>query len=577
MKSKRYVSRNFLWACTALVTSVGCSSGKGVSASAPLSVSGVLNVTSSQNKPGFMHADSLAAESVDITALKVVCSTTSAPVVSGSASIAGDGSFKVNIEGAQNQPLSCYLADSGGVKKADFLISDSSKLDLRGNQTVAATTAYKKDASLGTINYDSTAGEVTVPAANVASVIAPVAATAAPLAFDPSGAWTISPVDFTLKPEVRGACEGGDCDGPPNGQALYLKIWEGLQTSDNSTIYGLQVWESPGAYAACGSKVGLSSADKTSLGISFPTAGAADAAFTYSTSVANFADPISGLTSTVTIAQDYKMSTAKTTYALQPGCQARDITIGGIIYSNAWVCGPDAGHSTYQVQLAGGCRTSAGTSVQVNDWNGLTCPSPVMDSDRVFTQTCSGTKTIDSVATAVTCTNTYAVLDSAFHPVVGIFDYSALPAQIASGSSCSGIADAALGKQCYANYYSQSRIGKSASACLPKVKYDWSTADIYVDKNHPSQLVFFEQFKPFPDGSGGSMLARQEHYEGVQVNGNFVNCHVLETGGLTIKKVNANRLLATYQSSKITTSVSKPACLAGFAGKRTTFMFYLNK
>jgi len=74
------------------------------------------------------------------------------------------------------------------------------------------------------------------------------------------------------------------------------------------------------------------------------------------------------------------------------------------------------------------------------------------------------------------------------------------------------------------------------------------------------------------------LLTRQEHYQGVNVDGtSWVNCRVVEVGGLSVKKISATKLLATYQSSLITTSTTKPACMAAFNGTRETFMFYLNK
>jgi hypothetical protein len=123
---------------------------------------------------------------------------------------------------------------------------------------------------------------------------------------------------------------------------------------------------------------------------------------------------------------------------------------------------------------------------------------------------------------------------------------------------------------------------RQANACLPQVETDWSATDpanfAIVDQIRPEGLVFFERYNPFADGSGGTLLTRQERFDGVNVDGsNWINCHVIEVGGLNIKKISANKLLATYQSSLITTSLTKPACLAAFTGARQTFMFYLTK
>lgn len=571
-----------------LVISCSKSSDDSSSTTSSVSLSGSLSVGASSGTLS-LHSgipeDQVDAMSVDITAYTVVCATQTTPPQTASSSISSDGSFNVAIPGAAGQPLSCYLVDANGTKKADFLISDSSKKDLRGNNQVTNSAAFKSSTSLGSISFDPSSGEVTVPATNIASNMVTEKPSSSSV-FDPSGSWTIGAVDFTLPSGVKSPCVGqnNSCQGPPEGQAIYLKLWKGLVSATSADVYALQVWQSQSGYNTCSGKIGLTSAMKTSLGVDFSANGSADAAFTFATSVANFQDQVSSTTGTVNLTSGWKMDTAKTQYDMYP-CGAASVTIGGVIY-NSWKCGPDS-NSNYQLNLSGGCVNSAGDAVNLTNWSGVNNCSTATDSNGIKTTTCTGTATINSVSTAVTCTNKYAVVDgSNVVQSSASFNFSDMNAsKVASGTLCSAMNTSTSAKQiqqlqCYANYYWSSGMS-NASACLPRLDTDWTSSDpatFAVVSFRPQSLIFMEQFNPFSDGSGGSILSRQEGYRGVQVSSNnFVNCKVIETGALTIKKISDTKMLATYQSSEITTSTSKSACLANFTGARSTYVFYLTK
>ena len=594
---------------SALISSFGCSAGTDSSDStaASLSLSGSLSLSSTTQSfasqklgvnpitsLGKITDEQVSAMSLDLTTFTVSCVTTSTPIRSGTGAVAADGSFSISIEGGTNQPLSCSLVDAQGDRQADFIISDSSKKDLNGASQISGTTTYTRDANLGSVTFDPNAGEVTVPKSNIADAVNDTAPSSASV-FDPTGTWTISAVDFTLPSGVKGPCTGGGgggggCQGPPDGQAIYLKLWQGLQTATGADIHGLQVWESPSQFASCGSKIGLTSAIKTEIGVDFSANGSADAPFSFVSSVASFNDQITSATGTVNLTDNWKMDTATAQWNINPNCGPRDITIGGISYNNAWICGPDLANN-YQMQLGGGCvQDSNGSPVQLNDWSGISCGSMSVDGDGIRTMSCTGSAMINSVSTAVTCSNKWVVTDSAYAVISSSgtnFNWNDMNAsQISSGTLCSAIPSGTeSGRiaqlQCYAHYYYMSGMER-ASACLPRIDMDWSATTsanfVIVDEIRPSGLIFFEQYKPFADGNGGTMITRQEHYNGVQVNGNsWVNCRVIEIGGLTIKKISDTKMLATYQQSTVTTSTTKPACMAEFTGARETFVFYINK
>lgn len=597
-KTRTYSLAMYLSSATVLALA-GCGGGGSLASGDALNISGVLSLGNSSQSIEKVLAivqarseESVSIMSVDLSQYKVSCSTNSAPIHTAIASVASDGSFSVNIEGASGQPLSCFLVNANGDKAADFLISDSSKKDLNGNSEVSNQAAFKSNASLGTINFDPNAGEVTVPKSNIASAVANVATTATDV-FDPTGSWTITAVDFTLPKGTKSPCTGGgghNCDGPPDGQAIYLKLWKGAMISDNSDVYGLQVWQSQGQFNTCGGKIGLTNQIKNDLGVDFSANVGADTTFTFANSVSNFTDQVAGgAPQTVNLTDGWKMDIATSQHEIMPKCSPHDVTISNVTYANAWVCGPDD-NNRYQANLGGGCKDSNNNPVQLNDWSGMVCDQVVTSASGIKTSSCTGDKSIDGQLKTITCTNKWAVTDNTYAVQTGVeFNWSALNAsKISSGVSCASIANGGSSEelkiaqlQCYADYYWRSGM-EQANACLPRVDMDWSATTsanfAMVDKIRPQGLIFFEKYKPLPDGSGGSLLTRQEHYAGVNVDGtSWVNCRVVEVGGLSIKKVSATKLLATYQSSLITTSTTKPACLAAFNGTRETFMFYLNK
>ena len=574
-------------AVASALTAVRCSNGGeiGSGSAAALSISGALSLS---NGTSTSTEESISAQAVDLTQYKVACATTTSPIQTGTGSIAADGSFTVSVTGATDQPLSCFLTNASGTKIADFLVSDSSKKDLNGNNSTSNNATFKQNASLGTINFDPNAGEVTVPAANIASAISTTKPSAAAV-FDPTGAWTIGAIDFTAPAGTKAPCVNGDnsCKGPPAGQTIYMKLWKGLKTSDSSDIFAMQLWNSQAKYTSCGSAIGLTTGMKSTIGVDFSANGAADTTFTFATSVPSFTDQITSTTGTVTLTNNWKMSTATLQHDIMPLCGPHDITAGAVTYSNAWVCGPDSGPN-YQAQLGGGCvRNSDGQNVDVRNWSGITCGSVTTDADGVKSNSCTGTPTISGVATAVTCSNKWAVVNASYAVQAGSsFNWANMTgSNIASGTACSAMLTSnellKIAKlQCYAEYFQRSGL-RDANACLPKVDLDWSATTSAnfekVDLIRPEGLAFFEEFKPFADGSGGAMTTRQEHFEGVQVKDSWVNCRVIETGSLTIKKITDVKALATYQSSTITTSTAKPACLGKFTGARETFVFYLTK
>jgi hypothetical protein len=582
-----------LAATIATLSVVGCSKkDDSSSGSSAIAVSGSLSLGNSSSgfekmtmmsKNGDSDVDALA-----LTDYTAVCATTSVPILSGSSPVAANGTFSVSIEGAEGKPLSCYLTDSTGAKAADFLVENTSNKDLNGNSEKSSTITPTGDVNMDAITFNAATGEVIVQSTTIASAITTDVTGSV---FDPTGSWTISSVDFSLPNGVRSPCTTAEqnahtCDGPPEGQVIYLKMWNGTKVSDGGAVHGLQVWQGQSGFTSCGSRIGLSAAQKTTIGVDFSSNGASDQEFSFPNSV-TFTDQILNATSNPTLTDNWKMSTAKAQYDFNPNCGPVNVTIGSKSYSNAWKCGPDTS-GDYQIGLSGGCSVnSTGKSAEINDWSGMSC-NTTTDSDGVKTNVCTGNKTVNGSSVAVTCRNSWVITDvnNVVEPA-GDFNWSQMTGGITATTNCSAIpsgtnAGAMAQLRCYADYYYRSGLSEYSGACMPRVNMDWSatTAADFVHKDfRPSQLIFFEQYKPFTDGTGGAMITRQEHYEGVQLAGgtSWVNCEVIDTGALNIKKISDNKLLMTYQSSLVTSSTSKPACMAKFTGKKETFVFYMTK
>jgi hypothetical protein len=580
---------------------IGCSKSDDTAATPSVGVSGKLSTTSSAaGKTTSIPEEQVVGSAINLATYKVACVIATTPPTFATSAVDASGNFSISIPNGTGQPMSCSLIDSNDTKVADFLIADSSTKSMDGSSTSYTNSAtYKSDAALGTINYDSNAGEVTIPKSVIASLIDTSAATAP--AYDPTGLWTVKGIDFTLPKGAVGPCAtGGDnCNGPVIDQPLYMKRWDGKRTADQSAVYGLQLWQSQATAKQCGDGttpfVGLSTSEKTAFGVDFSANAAADAQFNFPTTIAassGFKDGANGdsqnavtLTARGGITEPaWQMSTATTRYQYTTGCGMKDLTKSGVTY-HAYACGPDnAAH--YMFNITGGCvNTSTSAPVQVSDWTGITsCTNTIDASTGIRSNVCTGT----SGSTAVTCTNTWLISTDAAGATPDLnngdnFNWgTGGMTTVAQGTACSSGALGALDKlKCYSDYYWSSGLSNYSGACVPKIDTDWTatTAAAFINVNYkPNGLIFFEEYKPFADGSGGTLTSRDTQFRGVQVSSNnYVSCQVIDTGALTLRKVSATKILAQYQSSQITTNTNKPACQAAFTGARKTFVFYMTK
>lgn len=574
------------WGCTNTATT-STDSAAALQLSGQLNASGLTSRAAGRGLAASSAVRSPALTSVDLTGYDMYCLTVSNPPTAGIGHISSDGTFTIAISGAHGKKLACYVLDESLEVKATLVIRDTSETSMTGggNKTTDSA-AFDTDADLGTISLDLNEGEALVDLSSIhsttgGSAIAQTTLSASE-AFDPTGNWTIGPVDFTLPRGYRGPCTsqgpGQDCEGPPNGMTLYLKRLTGRSTADATVPkYVLMLWQSEDSFTACGSKLGVTAQEAQNYGIDLSDYSAALGPFSFSTSVT-----LEG--QTVTITDNWKLSSAASQWEMRD-CGPIEVTLGGTAYK-AWKCIESDGDT--QIGIGGGCVNSANTPVQVTDWSGIThCDQESLGSG-YQRNTCTGTATVNSASVSVTCTHTFGTFDSQGTSIdPQQFNWSNVTLIAAQNAACSSIAETTSAKrlaklQCYSNAYWQSGLERASGVCLPRIHTDWTTNNpdqfVTVDRN-PNSLIFMDKLD-YSDANSASLRTEQEDFRGVRVPGsngdNWVPCRVKEVGSLIVNRITETRLLASYVSTTRTSSTD-PACVAEYGAREEKFLFYLDR
>ena len=355
----------------------------------------------------------------------------------------------------------------------------------------------------------------------------------------------------------------------------------------------MQVWQdttSPKtATDRCGDRTGLAAADAAKAGVDLSSYGTSNDAFTFATTIT---DPHTSTTATIT--NGYQLSTAVAQYTMQ-SCFPKAVVANEITY-NAFVCGADtAGNGSpggrSQANLSsGGCVDKSGAPVSITNWGGVafgSCTNVANSVPGFFTNTCSATYS----GAPITCSNRYGVFADAALTTPALvsgspapFNYAGVPTLMtANVTLCSSLgAYPLLKSQCYAQY-NESYIRGKVSACLPRIDVDWTatTAAQFARADFKPNSLVFEEKLTYVDANTAGMLTEQTEHRGVQVNDSsghqqWLNCDVVDKGGLSFKRISDTKLLATYIS--VSKSISDgSACKTAYPGKTQKFFFYLLK
>ncbi|OFZ20254.1 MAG: hypothetical protein A2X94_15380 [Bdellovibrionales bacterium GWB1_55_8] len=512
-----------------------------------------------------------------LSELTVYCVTFALPPTSGVGSVDVDGKFKVTMEGAKSQQFGCFVMKDEDVV-ATLVFKDESEKAMDGSDQTLTHAAFDADASFGTIVLDLEKGTAVADLAEVDAVRN--VAVASGTEFDPSGSWTIQPVDFILPKGYVAACAGDgqndECKGPRVGENIFLKRLDGFKYAAGATTaerrYALMVWQSEQSFQACGSKLGFSYAEaKTQAGIDLSLSGVAEGSFDFP----------------VGLEDGWKDVANATSLHEMRACGPVAVVLSGQT-KTGWKCVDSGNH--YQIHLGGGCvNTADNQSVKLYDWGALNSHESTDLGSGYFLRVSSGTTTIDGVLTSVRCENIGGEFDSAGNACnqgeAGCFDWNNVAVLVAQDQLCStistGTAQGQLAQlQCYAQHYWQNQ---DDDGCLRSIETNYaaeSPADFVLDQDGPQKARSEHLLGLMSYGSPNEATIREEG-EAVRGarggNGDYIPCRVFQTTTITFKKVADSKLLVEFIEEQKNLSLDKPACEAEFQNRSMKGMFYMAK
>ena len=563
-----------------------------------IAISGRLNITG---------ASSLNFDATDLSALSVYCVTFTNPPVAGTGSVAADGSFSLTLNAAQ-QAVGCFILD-GEDQVGTIVFKNPAKKSISGDAKTEQRQAFSSDTNLGNITLNLTTGKAEVDVSTITSSLKDTkSANESSVAYNFTGKYKIEPVTFNLPKGYATSCAQGDsdCQGPESGMPIWIKRVDGKYTADNSSAFGIMVWESEEAFNACGATLGFNYQDVINeIGIDLSGSGITQGPFTFEQGWG-----------------DGWKSPAATLMHSYPVMEKANI--GGydgmkqkFSKYNTWNCSPNGGAcSQVEVNQAGyvffaqnnetGCKVD-GKPYELNNWN--------FDhkTQCTFEQLVGGLnknvckKTIEG-GKEVTCTHIAGTFLTDGTSVNGYADHNDFvsygqPASCPAGQypessrdgewKCSDGGELTLGDncatlsgndgsdaykmaqlRCYADsYWSEAEKASRQGKCIRKVETNWmaETADQFIDNDGPDSAVaqhIFELFE-YDSANSGSFRSERTRYEGIQVGDNWDTCKISETETFSLRKEeNSNNLILEMINEKRNIS-EKPACVAAYKSKES--------
>ena len=517
-----------------------------------VTLSGSLALTSKAFTAQSVGGKIFKPAAIALSDLTMACVTLSVPPIAGSGAIDSAGAFSVSMVGGSGKKFGCFILDSLSEVLGSLVFEDTAKKGIDGSSKKDTGIALTGGStSLGAITLNLETGEAVVPVANITTKDTTTGASAVT---DITGTWVFS--NYADRPaSYEGVCAQNDqdCDGPPEGWTAYLRMVTGVEPGTSRPAYGLMMWESLAAFQACGSNLGTTYAELAANGVDFTNSGTAEGDHTWATTVT-----IDNSSQTVT--DGWKLSGATAQWTIQTGCDSFEFR-----GQRVWRC---LAGGVYSFSLGGGCVDANDNPVMVNDWSNIsTCTNYTPEAP--FTDFSGNRCTGTANSVAVTCSHADAKSVNADGSTINNalnFDYSQV-AQIAQGTSCSGISDPLAQAKCYSEYYWRKLgggpNGGSSSACLKQIQTNWdasTVAEFITVDDKPNSL----QIANFADVSGGTItvLDEKEDYRGVQAGNNWVNCKFKSKGVFSATVVSATELLGTYADQMALVDLDKPACVA---------------
>jgi hypothetical protein len=531
----------------------------------------------------------------------VSCSTAGNPPTIVSGSVNGDGTFNVDLSSVLGQALTCTILDSGNSVLATFLYQNSTQKSFGGSAQKLDTVALSDSTDVGSVTMAG--GQATVDA-HALGISTSGVTLAAQDAFDPTGNWAMSSVDFTLPPGYVNPCAPGDntCHGPTAGDTIYIKRVVGktftpdgacqaaadagtFTSSDTCTgttgsddSYVFSIWMNQNTFKACGDNtkgaLGFKEAQAKAYGhldLSTDTTTIHDA-FNYSTSVS-----VNNVTHNIT--GGWKDDHATSNWELN-SCSG--VSSGG---QNAWMCTDDSNH--FSLSLGGGCTDSNGNPVQPDDWShvnwgaasGCVTSTTTFDIYTVTGNTCNVpyTPSVGSPQT-LSCGGTYGAFTGTYGDPPVSYNGSVTPTTLlAQGGLCNSL-NPANGQQrlqqlmCYANYFFNNSNNYGNTACVRQIRTDWSATDDtgFVLKDGPGRplnMALTERVT-YLSAEVATFTQYEDDFRGLQVTGqngtSWLNCHTKNKNTITVTKKDDTHLIVKFvQETNL--QDTKAACQAAAA------------
>ncbi len=515
-------------------TTAGSSSGSsgGGAATKDVTLTGKMSVSASRD----------VGRDIVLADLTLYCVTFSTPPISGTGTVSGDNSFTLTLANAAGDAFGCFVRSSNatdcGTSPAPCTLA-TVVFNAAGSKDASGDTLQEGSISLdggttdlGSVVIDSTTGvaAVSLPNSHNSSV-------AGTTGFDPTGTWTLNGV--TPLPDgyvAPCAANSQNCNGPQEGQSLFLKRLNGFNFTPDATCaaavaanqdpatcagvtgttpaYGLMVWSSSTAFASCGS----------ALGVSYDQAKAhANVDFTQS--------GVAGTDTTPTSGTSFTWSTTVNSQSVTDGWYFQNATSQSASISD---CYQNTSGHTICGQIDCSLSANQGT--------------PLCTSETNFTVSGS------------LCANIGTAVPAQGNVIAAANLSAVMPAD--------GDALKLLSDRCYANYF-QNNAPRSDSVCLPKLNFNWNaTSDQQFLGNNGPPMATTEDLLQLLTYTGPNSATVVDNENGTQeihlaadANGfvRYIGCQVQQTLTIDFTSVSATSMIGDLRTNAVL-SDGNPDC-----------------
>lgn len=579
--------------------------------SSGVTISGSLALASSSgylSKPSAEYGLQSMVGELSVSDYKIQCTSIDDSSKKVTGAVNSDGTF--SLPGVPANAIGCQILDSSDTSLAPIVFSDDTEKDMKGKSKTKTRVQLTDSADIGSVSYNSKtkAAGATISTELKAKINSSTAQITSP--YDFTGSYKMAKFDGELPSGYSTPCAAGEqnCYGPSVDEPIYIKVITGKAFSPDSSCqsaaaagtiasgstcngttssdnkYGISIWKSQAAYAACGSKLGFYYVEGKAYGqIDLSSSGVTEGSFNWSTNGSGGS----------TISEGWKFSTAETNREM-PNCEPT--TVGsGSNQQNGYKCYDNVSSpASYQVNLAkGGCVGSDGNPVSNINWSQVSYGSSSTSAYDVtnFPGYIKNTQNATYNGQPITCEFVYGTFrqDNNASLNGSGFNWNNVT-KTNSGTLCSAMPNSTNKEklaqlQCYSEaLWNQNSIRtdrESDSLCLRKVRANWGATDpekFLVDSSGPqkaeSQHVL--ELLDYTSNDSATFRMRDDDYRGVQNGNGWATCHLEQAITISLKKRSDGNLNIEFISETKNLDAAVAACKSSESslGVGTTkFMF----